>query len=445
MNTKDVLAQKFNFASLLRFAMPSIIMMMVMGLYSIVDSIFVSRFVGTNALSAINIVYPFINLLIGLGVMMATGGSAIMALKMGEGKPDEARSCLSLFVIVGTVAGAVIGIAGLIFINPLVKVMGASDILLNDAKTYLGILLAFAPANILQMMFQMYFVTAGRPNLGLALTIGAGVVNTILDFLFVVPLQMGLVGAALATGIGYLIPAVAGIVFFLRRNKPLYFARPVWSIKALLRCCSNGSSEMVSNISTGIVTLVFNLIMMRFLKEDGVAAVTIVMYAQFLMASLFMGFSMGVSPIISYRYGERDSEQLQKIFKYCTAFLTVVSISIFTIAMLLGPSIALVFAPKSSDVYKIAVYGFLLFPICFLFQGFNIHASAMFTAYGNGKVSALLSLLRTFVFVLAGLIFLPQLFGIEGVWLAVPVAELCALVVSIVFTYKYRYEYHLKR
>lgn len=426
------LNRDFGFFSLLKFALPSVIMMMVMSMYSVVDSIFVSRFVGTNALSAINVVYPVINLLIGLGVMLASGGSAVIAAKLGAGKKEEARRDLSLIVVVGVAASVLLSILGLIFLKPLVSFLGASDLLMDYAVSYLGVILMFAPANMLQMLFQMFFVTAGKPGLGLTFIVGAGLVNAVLDFVFIVPLSMGIAGAALATGIGYLIPAVAGIIFFFKKDKDLHFVKPKFSGRTIGSSCSNGSSEMVSNLSMAIVTLVFNKLMLSFAGEDGVAAVTIVMYVQFLLTSVFMGFSLGVQPVISFHHGAMNQQNLKGIFKHSLVFILIASIAVFATAMIFGPTLTTIFTPKDTNVWALTVRGFMILPFCFLIEGFSIYASAAFTALGDGKTSALISFLRTFVFILAGLLTIPQFLGIDGIWLTVPIAELLSVIVVAV-------------
>lgn len=438
---KNTIAKEFHFFSLLKFAMPSIVMMIVMGLYTIVDSIFVSRFVGTNALSAINIVYPVINIIIALAVMLATGGSAVIARKLGAGDAHGARQNFSMLMIIGVAVSVVIVAVGIIFIKPMIYALGASDLLYRHCYEYLFVMLLFAPASILQMMFQVFFVTAGKPAWGLGLTLSAGFVNMALDYLFVVPLGMGVGGAALATGIGYLIPAVAGTLFFLRKKGTLYFERPGFDLAVLWESCFNGSSEMVTNLSMGVTTFLFNVIMMRFLGEDGVAAVTILLYAQFLLTALFMGFSMGVAPVISYNYGSQNVVQLKRIFKICIVFISAASVAVFGFSALCATSIVGVFSPKGTPVYEIATSGYALFALNFLFAGFNIYTSAMFTAFSNGRVSAIISFLRTFVFILLGLLLLPMLFQINGVWLAIPFAELATLAVSAAYILKLRTTY----
>lgn len=436
------IAKKFNFITLVRFAFPSMIMMMFMSLYTIVDGIFVSRFVGTAALSAVNVTYPFTSAIVAVAVMFGTGGSAVIARQMGEGQTAVARSNFTAIVIAAATAGILLGGFGLLFLEPLVRVLGADDSLAGLCKEYLWILSAFAPASVLQILFQNFFVTAGKPGLGLISTIIAGVVNAVLDYVFIVPMQMGISGAALATAIGYTIPAIVGIFCFLRQKGMLHFSKPVFRIRILLESCANGSSEMVTNLSASVTTFLFNIVMMRLLGVDGVAALTIVLYAQFLMTSLYMGYSIGVAPVISYNYGSGDTAHLKRLFQICVCFIGASSLIVFAASLLLAPWLSAVFAARDSAVYALTVHGFVLFSFNFLFAGTNIFASALFTALSNGKVSAAISFVRTFLFIVGGILLLPYLWGVDGVWLAIPVAEALAMIVSVVFLISKRNVYH---
>ena len=290
------IAQKFNVFTLLKFAFPTMVMMVFMSLYTIVDGIFVSRFVGSNALSAVNIVYPVLNLLFACGIMLSTGGSAIVARQIGEKREQEARENFSLLAAVSVLIGIVILAFGLLFLEPLCRVLGATPVIMEDCKIYLGVLLGFGPLTMLQMFFQVFFVTAGKPGLGLVLTISGGVANMVLDYVLMGPMEMGVLGAALATGFGQAIMAVAGVGYFFWVKGSLHFVKPVFRGQILLQSCGNGSSEMVSNLSTAVVTFLFNITMLSLVGEDGVAAITIVLYGQFLFTSLYLGFSMGVGP-----------------------------------------------------------------------------------------------------------------------------------------------------
>ncbi len=438
----NLMSQQFTTFSLLRFAFPTIFMMVFSGLYTIIDTMFVARFVNTYALSSINIVTPVINIIVGSGGMLATGGSAIVARKMGDGRMQEARRDFTLIIISAVILGAVIAFLGLLFLEPIIRELGASDILLPYAKEYLAILLIFAPANILQVVFANLFVTAGKPALGMGLGLAAGLTNTLFDFIFIVWLQMGISGAALATSMGYMIPASAGVIFFLRNKKgTLHFTKPHFNIRVLTESCLNGSSEMVSQLSAAVTTFLFNITMMRLLGEDGVAAITIMIYSQFLLTTLYIGFTMGVAPVFSYNYGSGNTVQLKHMFKICVRIISVASVSIFAVSMVCGPYLVGIFAEAGSEVYRVARTGFGIFPLSFLFCGFNISASALFTALSNGKVSAAISFLRTFVFLSIGIIVLPLFLNETGVWLAVPIAELITLVITIYFICRYRRRY----
>jgi len=406
-----------------------------------VDTIFVSRFVNTNALSAINIVCPIINITVGLAAMLATGGSAIIARKMGKGNIREAKENFTLIVCAGIVTGLLISLAGLLFLEPVIRGLGASDLLFPYCRDYITILLMFAPANVMQCLYVNLFVTAGKPQLGFWLSVLAGLTNIVLDYVFIVPMQMGISGAAIATSIGYMIPTIAGTCFFAKSKGSLSFVRPKFDIKVIGESCFNGASEMVGQLSTAITTFLFNITMMKLLGEDGVAAVTIIIYSQFLLITMYIGFSMGVAPVISYNYGSRNHVRLKRIFRICIGFILLCSVTLFAVSIPGGQYISRIFAGQEANVFEITRYGFSIFSFSFLFCGFNIFASAMFTALSNGKISAIISFLRTLVFITAGLLVLPVFLNVTGIWLAVPLAELLALIVSAALILRYRTHY----
>lgn len=432
------LGKEVTFLSLIKFTLPTIIMMVFFSLYTIIDGIFVSRYIGSNALSAINIVYPVICILIGISVMMATGGSAIVAKFMGEAKDKEARESFTLITITSIIFGLIIAIFSLIFIKQIIYLLGSTDSLYENSHTYLFTMLLFTPVIILKMLFDYFLITAGNPNLGLLSAIIGGVTNIILDYVLIVPLNMGLVGAALATCIGYSLPSIIGIIYFFNKKNTLHFVKPKFNFKTILYSCSNGSSEMVTQISSAVTTFLYNIIMIKLLGENGVTSITIVLYAQFLLVSAYIGFTSGVSPRISYNFGSENKQQLYKIIKYSYIFIMLFSISTFIISKYLSPLLISIFAGNGTELYNITLNGFNLFQISFLLCGVNIFTSGMFTAFSNGKVSALLSLLRTFIFLSSGIIFLPSLIGVNGVWLAVPLAEIMTLVFSLFYIYKYK-------
>ncbi|PXV95940.1 putative MATE family efflux protein [Lachnotalea glycerini] len=441
-SNNNALAKEFTVYQLLKFAFPTILMMIFMGLYTIVDTIFVARFINTDALSAMNIICPLNNFIVGLGTMLATGGSAIVACKMGAGEDRRSRQDFTLIILVGFVIGCMIAVVGLIFLRSIIFALGASSSLYPYCRDYLYILLLFTPASMLQVLFQNLIVTAGKPSLGMFLSISAGVANIILDYLFIVLLHWGMKGAALGTGIGYLIPSIIGFAFFIINRGTLYFNKPIVDFKVIAKSCLNGSSEMVSQLAAAITTFLFNITMMKLAGEDGVAAITIMIYTQFFASTLYIGFSMGVAPVVSYNFGSNNSQNLKKIITICLRFIICTSILICALLFIFAPNLAEVFSPSHTSVYKITKEGFLVFPLSFLFSGINIFISSMFTALSNGKISAIISFLRTFGFITIGIIILAKLFGIIGVWLAVPIAEFSTIFISVFFIIKYKKIYH---
>lgn len=377
---------------LLKFAVPSIIMMIFMSLYTIVDGIFISRFLGSNALTQ--------------------------------------------FVVLALVLSFVLLIISEIFLTPISRFLGASDILLADCRMYLGTAMLFAPACMLQAVFQSFLVTAGRPGLGLALMIGAGISNMVLDYVLIVPCQMGIAGAALATGIGQCIPAVCGLCFFLFTRNELRFCRFTFSAKEIGSACYNGSSEMVSQLSNAVITFLLNIVMMSLAVENGVAAITILLYGQFLFNAVYMGFSIGISPIIGFQYGAGNRQKLRNIYKIAFLFVIVSSVLVVAVAVIFSPAIVTIFT-KEQRTWELASVGFRIFAINFLFSGINITSSGFFTALSNGKVSALISFSRTLVFIVISLLILPRIFHITGAWLAILVAEFLTMIISGLMHRKY--------
>lgn len=430
----NALARDFSTASLLRFALPNMVMMVFLSLYTIVDAMFVSRYVGTLALSAMNMSYPLILVEMAVGIMLASGGSAVIAREMGEGREELARQDFTCIVAVSLAVGVGFMVLGNLFLNPILRALGTSPAQMEFCKTYTAILLWFAPAFFLQTVFQVLFVTAGRPGLGLGATVAGGMANIVLDYLFMGPMGMGIAGAAIATVIGYCIPAVIGVWFFFRgKGSPLRFTvfRPRG--RMLLTACGNGASEMVTNLANAVTTFLFNLIFMEFWGEDGVAAITIVMYFQFVFSAVYFGFSMGVAPVFSYHYGAQNSPQLHRMFRSCMGIMIVCSVGAFTASQLVIGSCLAIFTDPGTTVYAIAIEGFPIFAVSFLFMGVSTFASALFTAFSDGTVSAVISFARTLVFLVGTLLLLPRILGEIGIWLAVPVAELLGLAVSIGF------------
>ncbi|MCD4836397.1 MATE family efflux transporter [Phocea massiliensis] len=428
---------------LLRFTLPSIVMMVFNAFYTIVDGGFVSNFVGTGALSAVNIVYPTQSLTLAIGIMLATGGSAVCARQMGQGDDQGAKHSFSLLLFCGAAIGLLMAVVGTVFAGPIVRLLGSNDAIFQYCYDYMFYLSLFVPFAILQVMFQFFFTTAGRPGLGLAATLLGGVANIVFDYILIVPANLGIKGAAIATGIGFVLPSVMGLLYFsFNRKGHLCLVKPVLNLQILGESCINGSSEMVSNLATAITTLLFNLVMMNLLGEDGVAAITIIFYAQFLFTAVFFGFTSGVAPLVSFNYGAENHTRLQKLYRLSLIFVGICSALAFGGSLLLKGTVIRAFAKPGTAVYALAEEGMTLFAIGFLFMGFNIFVSGFFTALSNGRVSAILSFLRTLVFIVAAILLLPLLLGINGVWLSIPFAELLAAGVSAFYLAKLKPNYN---
>ncbi|MDY3619218.1 MATE family efflux transporter [Agathobaculum sp.] len=438
----NALGRRFSARSLLLFALPNIIMMVFLSMYTIVDGIFISRYVGTLALGAVNMSYPLNSLEMAVGIMLASGGSAIIARQLGEGDEAAARRNFSFLILVAVAIGFAFLLFGNLFLDQIIRLLGASAAQFELCKVYTRILLLFAPAFFLQTAFQTLFITAGKPGLGLFATVCGGITNIVLDYVFIGVLGWGIAGAAVATGLGYLVPAVVGLIYFARkRDSALYFVRAKADWRMLGQACFNGSSEMVTNIANAITTFLFNILFLRYWGEDGVASITIVLYFQFVCTAVFFGFSMGVAPVISYKYGAQDHEQLRHIFKICMGFVLLCSAGSYLLSRIaIGPCLR-VFTEADSRVFDITMDGFPIYAVCFLFMGLSIFASAMFTAFSDGKVSAIISFARTLVFLVGMLLVLPPLLGETGIWLSVPAAEVLGVAVSVWYLVRKRSVY----
>lgn len=438
---ENSLQKKITFMSLIKYTFPTVVMMIFFSFYTIVDGIFISRFVGADALSASNIVFPVINLVLGVGIMFATGGSAIVATKMGEGKIKQARENFTLIAISALVLGIIIEIITIIFMKEIIYVLGSTDELYFNCKEYLFYMIIFTPFIILKFYFDYFLVTAGAPNLALISGVLGGIVNIILDYVFIVRLNMGIRGAALATCIGYMVPSIIGIVYFLNKKHNLHFVKPKLELDVITKSSSNGMSEMITQLASAVTTFLYNIVLIRLLGEDGIASITIILYVQLLLNSAYMGFVSGVQPRISYSYGSKDEKQITKLIKYSLVIIILFAVISFVLSRHLSEVLIMIFTPRTTSLFNIAHNAFILFSISFLIDGINIFTSGMFTAFSNGKVSAIISVLRTFILVIVGMMILPNLFGVNGVWLVVPFAEVVTLIVSILYIYKYRKEY----
>lgn len=439
----NAISKNFDTPKLIKFALPTIVMMVVLSLYTTVDGAFVAKLVSEDALASINIVYPLYSVYFAISLMMATGANAIIAKNLGQGRNDEARSFFTLIYILAASIAVVLGLAAFFFSEQILSILGSTPRLSRYTTDYLRYMALFVPVSFLQIFTQTFFITNGKPALGMGLIILGGLTNVVLDYVFIGVCDMGIAGAAIATGIGNCIPGLFGVIYFIfNRKGSLYFVKPFWNGKKLLFSLFNGSSEFVNNIAASITTVMFNYSMLKYLGESGIAAISAILYLQFIQASVFFGFSGGVAPIISYKYGEENHAQLKHVVGISLRFILCCSVFIFVLSLILSGQAVSIFIRPDSKTFDLARHGFALFSLSYLFMGFNIFSSAMFTALSNGKVSALLSILRTLVFIVGALFTLPLILGVSGVWLAVPVAEALALIVAAVCFYRLRPRYH---
>ena len=427
------LTMKHNARSLLKFAMPTIIMTVFMSLYTMVDGIFVANFVSADALAGLNLVIPGLSILVAFSVLISAGGSVVISRKLGEGKETEARGDLSFLVMLTVAFGAVVTVLAQIFARPILGVLGATENLYSVAYDYYQMLAMFTVPCLLQVQFQYFFVTAGAPTLGLACVVAGGVSNVILDYVFIVPLDMGIRGAAMATGIGYSIPAVVGLVWFACNRKGLLrFTLPHLSLSTLGESVVNGIANMIINLAGAMVTWLYNRVIILYLGEIGISAATIVLYARFMFNSVLSGYSSGVAPVISFNYGKKDFEQVKVLFRTSLKATIAGSVLVLAASVLLRDAIVTLFASGDAVLADMARRGILLFSISYLFNGVNTFAATLFSSLSNGKLSALMASMNTFVFLIGSMLLLPRLgLGADGVWLAVPAAEFLSLIISV--------------
>ena len=431
--SENRIAQDFGAKGLLKYALPTVCMMLFTSIYTMVDGVFVAQFVSVNALSALNIVNPLFSLVMGFGVMIGAGGSAVIAKNIGEKKDREAHENLSTLVVFGLLVGLGLMFVIVLFMGPILRFLGATDILLPLCEEYCWFIIPFLAPWVLELMFSSYFITAGVPKLGLIVTLCSGLFNIVGDYFLIAVVGLGIKGAAIATGLATCIPVVAGMVYFMNKARSLHFERPVARGRMLLKSCTNGISEMISNLAAMVITLSYNLIMIRLAGEQGVAAITVILYLEFLFTAGFYGFASGIAPIISYNYGAQNRRRLRRIVKDAYIFVAIGSVAVYGISMLGNEFLVGIFAAPGSELFMMASHGLRIFAMGFLFAGLSLMTSNMFTALSNGAVSAVISTLRSFVFVLVCLISFSSLWGVEGVWLAVPVAEVLSIVVCAIF------------
>ncbi|SHI71009.1 putative efflux protein, MATE family [Clostridium cavendishii DSM 21758] len=435
-------SKKVTFLKFLKIISPAIISMVFISFYTIVDGIFVSVLVGSDALASINIILPAINLIFGIGIMFAIGGSAIVSIMLGQSKNEEANKAFSFIFISATLVGIIISVLGSIFIKNIATILGATEVILPYAEAFGKIIILFAPIFIIKTLFEFFIRTDGNFNFSLLLSIISGIVNIIFDYIFISIFNFGVAGAALATGLGVLVAAIMGFYYFLSSKSNLKFGIPKVDFKLLIKVIINGSPELVTELSTGITTIIFNMLALKYAGEKGLAALTIILYAHFLMVSTYLGLVAGITPILSFNYGAKNIDKIKETYNYSKKFIIISSIIVFIISIAFSPMLVGIFVTTNNPVFNIALNGLKLFAIAFLFIGINVFASGLFTAFSNGKISAILALCRSFVFIIIGAAILPKLLNINGLWLTVPFAELLTILLSLTFLRKYKKIYH---
>ena len=443
MKTLSIYERTPRIISVLRFTFPTVVMMVFASMYGIIDGIFLSNFIGSKALSANNIVYPLITVMMAVNLMFATGSNAVIAKKMGEGKQHEANRFLTLVVLAAVGVTAFLSVIMLCFDTELYALLGADAELMPYCKSYGAVIISGSVFFSLQILFQNFLVTAEKPGTGMGLTIAAGFVHIGLDLVFIRGLDMGIEGAALASVISMMVAGIPPLFMFSGKSQALHFEKPVLKLRLLAFAMANGSSEMVTNLATAVTTMLFNLQMMHLAGEKGVAAISAVLYVESLFISVFLGFSSGAAPLFSYYYGAGSKKRLSALFKICFGFILISSAAMFASAQILSGPIIKAFAGSDEVLQELALHGLKIFSFSYLLGGISVFGSSLFTALNNGLISALISLVRTLILRCGALIVFPVLWGIDGVWLAVPVAEVfaAALAGSLIFGLGKKYGY----
>ena len=437
------LSDHFSYAKLLRFTLPSICMMVFTSIYGVVDGLFVSNFAGKTPFAAINLVMPFIMILGGMGFMIGTGGTALVSKLLGESKKDEAHRTFSMMVLFTLLLGLVLSAVGFLTMRPVSYFLGATDAMIDDCVLYGRIVTGFTFAFMLQNVFQSFFIAAEKPRLGLIVTVAAGVTNMALDALFIAVFDWGVAGAAIATGLSQCVGGVLPLIYFLRPNDSLLRMRPTaLRLRPILQSCGNGSSELMSNISSSLVGMLYNFQLMCLIGEDGVSAYGVLMYVQFIFVAIFIGYSIGCAPVVSFHFGAQNHGELKNLLRKSVLLMASGGILLTVAARLLAALLARLFVGYDAVLFDLTVHAFRLFSWSFLLAGFNIFASGFFTALNNGAISAAISFLRTLVFQTASVLILPLLLGVDGIWWAITVAEIFAFLISLLFLFLKRNKYH---
>ena len=440
---KIQLSDHFTTGRLLRFALPSTVMMIFTSFYGVVDGIFVSNFTGSTAFASLNLVWPYIMILGGVGFILGVGGTALVSYQMGTGDRKLANRTFSLIVYAGIVVGLLLTLFGELTMAPVCRLMGASEDMLPYCVKYGRVMLLGIIPFTLQNMFQSFLVAAEKPRLGLWVTVAAGITNMGLDYLFMGPFHWGVVGAAWATMLSECVGGLIPLLYFCFPNSSLYrLGRTRWDGAALLQTCTNGMSEFVTNISMSLVNMLYNLQLMKYIGEDGVAAYGVIQYVAFFFVAIYIGYSMGTAPIVSYHYGAENYDELKNLFRKGMGFIAVAALCMITLSQTLANVVAGIFVGYDAELTALTAHAFRIYSLAFLMSGFNIYGSDFFTALNNGKISAAISFIRTVILEMSAVMLLPLAFGMDGIWIALPIAEALALIVTAQFLIRKRHVYH---
>lgn len=440
---KIQLSDHFNYRRLIRFVIPSVLMMIFTSIYGVVDGLFVSNFAGKTAFAAVNLIMPVLMVLGTVGFMFGAGGSAIVSKTLGEGNTEKANKYFSMLVYATIISGIILTIAGFIFLRPMAVLLGAEGDMLEGCVLYGRIIIAALTAFMLQNVFQSFLITAEKPHFGLIITVMAGCTNMVLDFLVVGVFKWGIAGAAAATGLSQCVGGIIPLVYFLgKNNSTLRLTKTGFDKKVIIKACTNGSSELMTNISMSLVNILYNFQLMKFAGEDGLAAYGVIMYAGFIFAAAFIGYSIGCAPVIGYNFGAKNHMELKNLFKKSMIIISVTGVAMLLFGEIMAHPLAKIFVGYDAELLSLTSRGFKIYSVAYLIWGYNIFGSAFFTALNNGLVSAIISFLRTLVFQIIAVLILPMILGIDGIWMAIIAAELMSLAVTIAFLINKKKVYH---
>lgn len=439
---KIQLSDHFSYSKLIKFTFPTIAMMIFTSIYGVVDGVFVSNCVGSDAFAAVNLIMPIIMILGSVGFMIGTGGSAIVSKTLGEGKKEKANEYFSMLVYLCVVSGVILSVIGIIFTGPIAVLLGAKGSIAKDCVTYGRTVFFMLTGLFLQNAFQSFLVVAEKPKLGLFVTLLAGFTNMFLDFLFVYVLRFGVFGAALATGISQFVGSVIPIIYFAGgKNNVLKLTKCRFNKDIIIKTCINGSSEMVTNMSMSLVNILYNMQLMKYIGTNGVVVYGIIMYVGFIFVGTYMGYAVGSAPVISYHYGAGNKDELKNLFKRSLTIIIVSSVVMTLIAEIIAGYLAGIFVSYDNNLLELTTEAIRIYAVSYLISGVNIFASSFFTALNNGVVSAVISFMRMFVFQIVMILLLPVVLGISGIWTAVIAAEVLSVVISVMFLVKNRKKY----